>query len=115
MFEGLFGNSMIEKILFYLLKNKSTYPSELKRVFETHVSIIQKALERLEKNGIVVSNLIGKTRVYEFNPRYPFLKELIALFEKGYSFLPESIKRKYYEKIIRKRPRRKGKPLDAKN
>jgi hypothetical protein len=49
--------------------------------------------------------------LYEFNPRYIFLVELIAFLEKAYSSLPETIKLKYYEPIIRKRPRRQGKPL----
>lgn len=34
MLEDLFGNPILEKILFYLLVNEKCYPSELKNVFQ---------------------------------------------------------------------------------
>ena len=111
MFEKLFQNKNIEKILFFLLMNDSCHATELKKRFETALSPIQKSLERLEQSGVLVSRLIGKTRLYEFNPRYPFLGELKQLFLKAYESIPEKFKEKYYEPKIRKRPRRKGKPL----
>ncbi|MBN4066955.1 winged helix-turn-helix transcriptional regulator [Simkania negevensis] len=111
MLENLFGNPVIEKVLFYLLKNEKTYASQLYRTFETPLFSFQKALERLEKGGIIVSQKEGKTRLYFFNPRYPMLKALTLFLEKAYSFLPNSFRIKYYESRERKRPRRKGKPL----
>lgn len=111
MLESLFGNAVIEKELFYLLKNKKTYASELSRVFKIPLFSCQTALERLEKGGILASYKEGRTRVYTFNPRYPLLKELLQFLEKAYTFLPEEFQLKYYELPIRKRPRRKGKPL----
>ncbi len=111
MLDYLFGNTNIEKILFFLLVNKRCYGSQLKRTFKQALSPIQNALDRLEYGGILVSFLEGKTRIYMFNPRYPFLKEIKSFLEKTYSFLPQEYKDRYYEPKIRKRPRRKGKPL----
>lgn len=111
MLESLFGTSTIEKILFYLLQNKNCYPSELKRNFNGSLYVYQRALDKLESGGVLISYRKGKTLIYEFNPRYPFYDELILFLEKAYSFLPSTIKEKYYEPIIRKRPRRHGKPL----
>jgi hypothetical protein len=111
MLGPILAGKSIEKILFYLLKNGSCYGAELKRVFDGALSPFQKALDRLENGGVVVSFLEGKTRVYQFNPRYPFLKEFKALLEKAYEFFPQEIKEKYYEPKIRRRPRRKGKTL----
>ena len=111
MLEYLFGNPVIEKILFFLLKNKKTYASELSGVFDIPLFSCQIALERLEKGGILVSYKEGRTRLYQFNPRFPMLKELFLFLEKSYTFLPENFHRKYYERPTRKRPRRKGKPL----
>jgi hypothetical protein len=111
MLEKLFGNSTIEKVLFYLLVNETTYATELSQIFSKPLFSFQKALERLEKGGVVVSQTKGKTRLYEMNPRYPMLKELKVFLTKSYSFLPEDFKLKYYEAPVRKRPRRKGKPL----
>ena len=111
MLEGLFGNKVIEKILFYLIANENCFPSELHRQFKLPLFGIQNALARLEKQGIIVSFKEGKTRIYQWNPRYPLINELKSFLEKAYSFLPESMKEKIYEPIIRKRPRRAGKPL----
>ncbi len=111
MLEKLFGNVVIEKLLFYLLLNEEAYGLELSRVFEMPLYSIQRAFERLESGGIIVSVLKGKTRIYRFNPRYPFLKELKAFLERAYTFLPRELKKKYYEAPVRRRPRRKGKPL----
>jgi len=65
-------------------------------------------MKRLENGGIVSSRLMGKVRLYTFNPRYPFLRELRQLIESSYKFLPDSEKEKFYRR--RTRPRRAGKP-----
>ena len=109
MLEPLFGNKTIEKILFFLLIENQCFGSELGKRFEEAISPFQKSLERLENGGLLVSHLQGKTRIYQFNPRYPFLKELRSLLEKAYQFIPQDQKDKFYEPKIRKRPRKKGK------
>lgn len=111
MLEYLFGNTVIEKVLFYLFVNQKCYPSQLKRVFQMPLYSFQRALGRLEQGGIIVSHKQGKTLVYQFNPRYPLLNQLKAFLEKAYEFFPERVRQKYYEPIVRKRPRRLGKPL----
>lgn len=110
MLEGLFGNSVIEKILFFLLKNEKSYGAELAKVLEVRLYSVQNALQRLEDGGIISGTYEGKTRVYRFNPRYPFLEELKAFLSKAYAFIPLKYQSKYYESPIRRRPRRKGKP-----
>lgn len=111
MMESLFGNVVIEKVLFYLLANNECYPSELREVFQTPLYSFQRALARLESGGIVVSHHKGKTLLYQFNPRYPCLKELKSLLQRAYDGFPQEVREKYYEQPIRKRPRRQGKPL----
>ncbi|MCH9625494.1 MAG: hypothetical protein S4CHLAM123_06700 [Chlamydiales bacterium] len=111
MLESLFGNPVIEKVLFYLVTNQKCYPSQLRRIFQIPLYSFQRALGRLERGGVIVSHKEGKTLIYQFNPRYPFLRELKFFLEKAYSFLPEDIRQKYYEPVVRKRPRRQGKPL----
>ena len=78
-------------------------------VFGVPVNRIQQQLKRLENGGIVASRLVGKVRLYTFNPRFPFLKELRELTARAYEFVPENEKERYFR--IRKRPRRAGKPL----
>ena len=111
MLEALFGNESIERVLFYLLQNKTCYALQLKKQFQSALSPIQQALLRLEKGGILASTLVGKTRVFQFNPRYLFRKRLRSFLQSAYETLSEEIKKKYYETPIRKRPRHTGKPL----
>ena len=109
MLEGVFGNITIEKILFTLFVYGESYPLGMAKTFAEPVNRFQQQLRRLENAGIVVSRLIGRVRIYTFNPRYPFLYELKALVGKAYEFLPDKEKKTYYSK--RTRPRRAGKPL----
>lgn len=108
MIEILLGSKVKEEILIFLLKNGEYYPTQLAGILNYALISIQKQSDRLEEAGIVISVLKGKTRVYSFNPRYFFLNELMALMEKVYRVLPKEDKEKY---IIRKRPRRRRKPL----
>ena len=109
MLESLFGNVTVEKILFFLYTYGEGYPLGMAKVFEEPVNRMQQQLRRLEEGGIVVSRLVGRVRLYTFNPRYPFLKELRSLLSKAYEFLPEDEKESYYR--LRTRPRRAGKLL----
>ena len=108
MLEGLFGNVIVERILFTLLVYGDAYALGLARLFDEPVNRFQQQLKRLEDAGIIVSRRVGRTRLYTVNPRYPFRRELMALVEKAFEFIPEDEKEKYYRR--RTRPRRAGKP-----
>ncbi len=109
MFEGLFGNPVIERIFFTILVYNESYALGLAKTFGEPVNRFQQQLKRLEEGGIIVSRLAGRTRIYTFNPRYPFLKELKDLISRAYEFVPEAEKERFYRR--RTRPRRAGKPL----
>jgi hypothetical protein len=109
MLEGLFGNPVIEKIFFTILVYNESYALGLARTFDEPVNKFQQQLKRLEEGGVIVSRLVGRTRVYTFNPRYAFLKELTAFISRAYEFVPEPEKERFYSK--RTRPRRTGKPV----
>lgn len=109
MLESILGSLSSERVLVFVLARKEGYAREIARFFETDLDPIQKQLDKLELAGVLVSRTAGKTRLYEFNPRYAFLKELRSLLEKAISFYsPEDRERLV---MVRRRPRRKGKPL----
>ena len=110
MLQPILGNDTMEKILFTLEIYGKTYSSELSKTFDISLNGIQQQLRRLENGNIVVSTMIGKTRLYQFNPRYPFLKELQILIKKAMEFIPEKEIQKNYRR--RTRPRLKGKPYE---
>jgi hypothetical protein len=109
LLSGLFGTETAEKVLLYLKNYGSGYPRGIATAYEIPVSQVQRQLERFEREGILVSRLVGRTREYRWNPRYLFLEELDSLLAKALAALPEDYQRKYFR--TRTRPRRKGKPL----
>ena len=110
MLEGIFGNATAEKVLLYLEQYGEGYSSAIADNFETVTfSMAQRQLERFERAGLLVSHLKGRTRLFTWNPRYPFQKEVRALLRRALACLPEEERRRYF--TARRRPRRTGKPL----
>jgi predicted transcriptional regulator len=109
MIEPLLGSTNAERVLLFLLAREEGYPTEIARVFDTDLYGIQKQLDRLETGGVLASRTAGRTRLYRFNPRYPFQMEVRALLEKALSFYPEAEQDRL--RLVRRRPRRRGKPL----
>jgi hypothetical protein len=95
MLELLFGNQNVQKILLFLFVNGKCYGTQLHRLLKTPLTPLQKAFLRLERGGIVLSQLEGKTRVYQLNPAYPLLAELQQLLKKAYILLPAQEKKQY--------------------
>jgi len=109
MLEPLLESEIKEKALLYLHTHGESYPREIARSLGFYVYAVQYQLLKLEKGGILYSKLKGKIRLFGFNPRYPFKKELEALLEKALSFIPdEEMDRTFRPRL---RPRLSGKPL----
>jgi predicted transcriptional regulator len=106
---ALLGSESSEQILIFLLARENGYPTEISKFFNFSLDAIQKQMEKLEVGNVLASKAIGRTRVYSFNPRYPFLKELKALLQKALSFYPKDLQEQLL--MNRRRPRRAGKPL----
>lgn len=109
MLESIFGNATVEKVLLYMQNYNEGYASEIASNYSISLSLVQKQLKRLEDGGVIVSQSKGRTRLYFWNPRYPFRNELQNLLEKAFEFMSEKDTQKYYRK--RRRPRRSGKPF----
>ena len=109
MLEPLLGSRNRERVLLFLYARGEGYPREMARFFQTDLDPIRKQLEKLELGGILYSRLVGRTRLYAFNPRYPFLAELKKLLKQALSFYPEEEQKELL--LDRQRPRRRGKPL----
>ena len=109
MLEPLLGSTNAERVLVFILTRNEGYVREIARVLGGDPDSIQKQLAKFESGGVLVSRAAGKTRLYSFNPRYPFLKELKSLLEKALSFYPEQEREALL--MNRRRPRRRGKPL----
>ena len=109
MLEGIFGNASAEKVLLYIEQYGEGYATAIAKTFDgVSLHMAQRQLERFERAGALVSSLKGRTRLYTWNPRYPFLPELRSLLAKGLDVLPAADRKRYFSE--RRRPRRAGKP-----
>jgi len=107
--EAVLGSIGAERVLIVIAGRGKAYAREIAKIFGLNPPAVHKQLDRMERNGLLVSREVGRTRVYEFNPGFAFKEELQALLEKALSMYPEEIRNEIL--LDRRRPRRKGKPL----
>ena len=109
MLDKILGNSTASKIMLHLYHYGEIYPTAVARDYEMALSPVQKQFERFEEAGVLVSKLVGKTRVYLFNKKSPVTKQFIELIKIYYDSLSLEDKQKIF--VQRRRPRRAGKPV----
>ena len=109
MLEAILGSVSKERVFLYLFARGKGYAREIALFFSTSVTPIKKQLEALESQNVLYCEPQGRTLIYRFNPRYPFLKPLKQLLEETLAHYPT----KFRDELLfsRHRPRRKGKPL----
>jgi predicted transcriptional regulator len=95
MLSELFGNQNVARILYFLFVNKTCYGMQLKRLLDISLTPIQNALNRLEQNGIISSEIAGKTKIYQLSQSYPLKEELEALLNKAYHHLLPNEKKSF--------------------
>jgi|SRR5262245_12034646 len=103
-----FGSPTRTRVLLVLHLLGESYPRELARILDAPLSVIQKALRSLERDGLVGGRTTGRTRVYRMDPRYFASSELKRFLERLSE--PDSDLRARLNQF-RRRPRRSGKPL----
>jgi hypothetical protein len=108
MLEPILGSTNRERVLIFLVARGEGYARQIARFFDTDLFPIQDQLERLEAGGVLVSREVGRTVLYQFNPRYAFLLELKSLVEKALTFYPDEERERLM--MSRRRSRRRGKP-----
>jgi hypothetical protein len=108
MLESLLGSINKERVLVFISARGEGYARDIARFFSTDLAPVQLQLAALERGGILVSRLVGRTRLYTFNPRYPLVNEVLAILEKTLAFYPEDERERL--SLARQRPRRAGKP-----
>nr|WP_025177540.1 hypothetical protein [Leptospira interrogans] len=73
------------------------------------VTPIRLQLERFEKAGILVAKNVGRSRVFAFNQKSPFVKPIKEILSIFYNSLIIEEKENIFS--TRRRPREKGKPV----
>lgn len=108
MISSPFGSRTRTETLTALALMESSYPRELARLLGTAVNGIQGAVRSLERDGLVVTRAVGRTRVVQLNPRYFAAGAVRALLDKLAAADPDLRDR---VATLRRRPRRTAKPL----
>ncbi|HTY76518.1 MAG TPA: winged helix-turn-helix domain-containing protein [Candidatus Bathyarchaeia archaeon] len=103
-----FGSGTRTRVLLALSLLGETYARELARTLGAPLSGVQKALQSLELDGLVAARSVGRTRVFQLDPRY-FARDALRLYLQRL-VEPETALRNQAA-TLRRRPRRTGKPL----
>ncbi|MBL8994202.1 MAG: hypothetical protein JNM63_12740 [Spirochaetia bacterium] len=109
MIESLLGNATAEKVLLYIANYGDGHISGIAQTFEIPKSQVRKQLLRLENGGILAARSKGSLRIFSFNPRCLYRKELERLLNKILALIPAEQVEKYFRQ--RQRPRRTGKSI----
>ena len=103
-----FGGATRTRVLLALSLLGHSYARELARVLDAPLSGVQKALQSLEIDGIVAGRSVGRTRVFQMDPRY-FARDALKQFLRRLTEPELALQRQVA--ALRRRPRRTGKPL----
>ena len=109
MLQAIVGSPTAEKVLLYLQNYEQAHGREIADTFGIAQSQVQKQLIKFEIGGVLASRLIGRTRLYRWNPRNPLVPALRELLGRALESLPTAEQQRYYRR--RTRPRRSGKSL----
>lgn len=113
MLDKVLGSDIAMKIMLHLVHYEEIYPSAVANDYELTLSAVQKQFSRFEDAGILVSKLVGKTRVYMFNKKSKAANKFYDFVKIYYDGLSVKDKEKIFS--LRRRPRRPGKPVVVKN
>lgn len=103
-----FGSQTRTRLLLALELLGQSYARELARLLGASLSAVQKGLASLERDGLIAGRLMGRTRLFQINPRYFAVAQLRELLAKV-MVADRDLKARAAE--LRRRPRRTGKRL----
>lgn len=105
--DALFGSSSATRVLLFLENYGSGYATRIARTFGMSVSRARAQLEKFEVAGLLVSRVVGRSRVFEWNPRNPRAASLRVFLRSVLDSLPRENVEEFFRE--RQRPRRRGK------
>lgn len=109
MLNTIFGNESAARVLLHLIHYGEVHGAAIASDYECAISPIQKQLERFERAGVLYSRMAGRTRIYGFNPKSPFVAPVKKIAEIIYESIPLEEREKIFR--VRRRPRAPGKKV----
>jgi hypothetical protein len=109
MLEAIFGNRTAERVFLHIYHYGEVHARAIADDYGVVVNPIRSQIEKFENAGILVGKAAGRTRLYSFNKKSPFVKPLQELLKIAYESIP--IEEREVLFAARRRPRKKGKPV----
>jgi hypothetical protein len=109
MLEGIFGNKTAERVLLHIFHYGEIHASAIANDYKIALNPVKLQLHRFENAGVLVSKEVGRSRNYRFNPKSPLVTPLKELLKISYETIPLNERELIFG--VRRRPRRKGKPV----
>ena len=104
---ALLGNRNRTLVLVAVRLLGETWPSELAAMLQLRLYSVQTILASFEREGVIVSRAVGRTRQVSLNARYFAASELDALL---WTLGERDVRLQSMLATRRRRPRRPGKP-----
>jgi DNA-binding transcriptional ArsR family regulator len=104
----LFGSMTRTRVLLAIAGLRETYPREIASILSVPLLSVQRIVDDLQAQGVVATRLRGNQRQTALNPTWfaaNELSELLSRMIEGDADLRDRLA------TIRRRPRKKGKPL----
>jgi len=105
----LLGSYTAELALLHLFHYGETYGRAVARDMNASLESVQRQLDKFERAGILISKLVGRTRLYLWNPKSPLAPKMKEMVREVYEGIP--LERRVELFSERRRPRGKGKPV----
>jgi len=115
--ETIFGSKSAAYVLLFVEAYGSGYASQIAKTFDMPLNGAQQQLRKFEADGIFASYTVGKTRIFEFNPRSATVRNLRTFLAEELKFLSSEscdLPKELFHQLFsqRQRPRRTDKPSD---
>lgn len=106
--EAVFGNKSAAQTLMFLQNYGERHVNRIALTFAFSPTAIKRQLLRFESSGLLVSRVVGKSRLFTWNPRSSTAKNLRMFLEAELEKLPKEVQQYFFRQ--RQLPRRSGKP-----
>lgn len=107
--ESIFGNRSAMLVLLFIENYGEGHASRMAKTYGVAVMGIQRQLNRFEQEGVLISRMVGSSRIFKFNERNPTVKNLRLFVSRELESIPKKYQTEYFRQ--RQRPRRADKPL----
>jgi predicted transcriptional regulator len=109
MIDRLFGNKTAGLILLNIFHYEKIHASAISKNTFIALRPVLNQLQKFEEIGLLLSQEIGRSRLYFFNPKSPYSKPIKEIMQITYQSMTVHLKEKMFQ--VRGRPRAKNKTL----